>query len=161
MAILFAIIALTGWAVGDIFLTKVSRRIGEGLAAFWWFIGNLCISLLYLPFAPPLLDVKMLGIAMLLGFFANSAMLLYIRALTIGNASLAGTIAGAFPLVTVPLSILLFGERLIPIQFLGIVVILAGLTLSTLKKEGIREIQSGRIFSDPGAGLALISMVMW
>lgn len=161
MAILFALVALVGWGAGDVFITLSSRKIGNGLTTFWWLVFNLLLSLLYLPFAPPINNWGMVIVAVAMGLVSVISVLLYTRALEIGNASLVGTISGAFAIITVPLSMILFGERLVPVQLMGIILILVGLVMATLKMEAIREIKTGKVFSDPGAGLALIVMIIW
>ena len=161
MAILFALVALVGWGAGDIFITKSSRLIGSGLTTFWWLVFNLLLSLLYLPFAPPITNWTMMAAALVMGLVSVLSVLWYIRALEIGNASLVGTISGSFAVITVPLSIILFNEHLLPLQLIGIFLILSGLILASLKKEAIREIKTGKVFSDPGSGLALLVMVIW
>jgi len=161
MAILFALIALVGWGVGDIFVTIVSRKIGYIIGLLWWQVFSLLISLFYLPFAGTLSDWRMFALAFGLNIFATVGTLSYFKALEIGNASLTGTIAGSFPLITVPLSILLFQEKLNNIQLIGIVLIFIGLILGSLKEDGLKEIRSGKIFSDRGVLYCLITLVIW
>jgi len=161
MAIPFALVALVGWGVGDVFITIASRKIGNGLTTFWWLTFNLILSLLYLPFAPPITNWGMVALALVMGLVGVVSVLWYFRALEIGNASLVGTIAGSFAMITVPLSVILFGEQLVPQQIVGIILILFGLVMATLKKEAIKEIKTGKVFSDPGVGLALVVMLIW
>lgn len=161
MAIIFALIALVGWGIGDIFVTIASRKSGNLVANFWWLVFALVLSLFYLPFAGQISDWNMILVAFGIHLIGNLGILLYFRALEIGNASLVGTIAGSFAAVTVPLSIILFGERLTQFQFAGIIFILLGLVLASLKKDALLEIKSGKVFSDPGAGLALLIMILW
>lgn len=156
MAILFALIALVGWGAGDIFITKATRKIGEGLTTFWWLIICFLISLVYLPFAPAVNDWGMIGVILLLSFFQIMAVVWYIKALENGNASLVGTIAGSFSLIVVILSMILYGETLQIPQIAGIIFISVGFVLSSLKKEALFELRSGKVFSDPGVGLAII-----
>lgn len=161
MEIVFALIALVGWGVGDIFVTIASRKTGNLVANFWWLVFSLVLSLFYLPFAGKISDWNMILVAFGIHLIGNLGILLYFRALEIGNASLVGTIAGSFAAVTVPLSIVLFKENLNSFQLIGIIFILVGLVLASLRKDALNEIKSGKVFSDPGAGLALIIMILW
>jgi len=161
MAILFALIALVGWGVGDIFIAIVSRKIGNRVAFFLWLFFSFLVSLIYLPFAGPFPNLNFFLLAYGMNVFVSVGTLAYFKALEIGNASLVGTIAGSFPLITVPLSIVLFHEQLNNIQLVGIVLILIGLILASLKEEAIREIQTGKIFSDKGVLYSLIILVTW
>ena len=161
MAILFALIALVGWGVGDIFVTIASRKIGNAITFFWWLVIGLFMGLVYLPFAGSLTSWKMFAIAYGLNVFASIGTLAFFKALEIGNASLTSTIAGSFPLITVPLSIILFHENLSTLQVIGIIFILVGLILGSLKEDAIKEIRSGKIFSDRGVLYALITLLIW
>lgn len=161
MAIIFAIIALVGWGAGDIFLAIASKKIGDRKMLFFWMFFSFILSLLYLPFAPAMNDWRMFGVATFSRVLGLVGVFLYFRAFEVGNVSLAGTIAGSYALVTIPLAMILFGERLNTFQLLGIGCILLGLILASLKEDAIKEIRTGKVFSDPAVPLALTTMVFW
>lgn len=74
----------------------------------------------------------------LLGNAINGvAWLYYYKALEKGSVSIVGTITAAYPTVTVLLAWLFLGEKLLPLQYLGIaVIILAGLLIAYQKDAG-------------------------
>src|SRR3989344_2128598 len=109
MAVFFALIALVGWGAGDIFVTLLSRKIGSRKALFLWLLGSFVLASLYVPFAKPISDYPMFIFIFILHLFGLAGTVLYFKALEIGNASLVGTIAGAFPIITVPLSVAKIG----------------------------------------------------
>lgn len=161
MAILFALYTLLGWGSGDIFIAKVSRKIGNIQASFWWMAMCLLISSFYIPFAGPISDFTMLFIAFLINGLGFAGTFLYIRALEKGNASLVGTISGAFALITVPLSVILFGEKVLPIQMGGIILILCGLILATLPYHLLKKRNFLSLIEDKSNLSALFVMLLW
>ncbi|KKS97669.1 MAG: hypothetical protein UV73_C0006G0023 [Candidatus Gottesmanbacteria bacterium GW2011_GWA2_43_14] len=161
MAVLFALLALVGWGTGDIVVAKVSRKIGNRLTAFIWLIASFILSSLYLPLAGPVNDWPMLTAATLLGFAGTLGTILYFQALEIGNASLVGTISGAFPIVTVPLSILLFRESLSWVQFAAIFLTLAGLILSTLHTDDIKNRNLDRLLKEKSILFSFATLLIW
>lgn len=161
MAVFFALLALTGWASGDIFITIVSRKYGNKLTFVYWMMISLILSSLYLPFAGKLPDWSYFGIAAGISFISFLGNFSYFKALEIGIASLIGTIAGSFAIVTVPLSIILFKESLSLAQAVGILFVIVGLVLASLKFEEIKSKKLKNILSDPGVIFALFTMIAW
>ncbi|KKS47313.1 hypothetical protein A2781_00805 [Candidatus Gottesmanbacteria bacterium RIFCSPHIGHO2_01_FULL_42_27] len=161
MAIFFALLALVGWGAGDIMVAKVSRILGNRAANFIWLIGSFLISSLYIPFAGPVNDWAMLFLAILINFFGLYGTIFYFRALEVGHTSLVGTISGAFPVVTVPLSILLFKESLTAIQIGAILLIISGLVLATFHFEEIKKRNLSRLLKEKSIVLSFATLLIW
>lgn len=161
MAVFFALIALVGWGTGDIFIAKLSRKIGGIEALYAWLIGCFILMSFYLPWAGPIADWKFYLIAIalnLMGIFTN---IFYFKALESGNASLVGTISGSFPVVTVPLSILLFAEKLSSLQLIAIILVIIGLIFSSLNLAEIKKRNLGNLVKDKNIRYALLTCVLW
>ena len=148
MAVFFALIALVGWGAGDIFVTLLSRKIGSRKALFLWLLGSFVLASLYVPFAKPISDYPMFIFIFILHLFGLTGTVLYFKALEIGNASLVGTIAGAFPIITVPLSVVIFAEKLGQIQILAIAMTICGLIFSTLHWQEIMKSNFSRLINE-------------
>lgn len=161
MAIFFAILALIGWGTGDIIVALVARKIGNRPALFLWLIAGLILASLYLPFAGPVKDWPMFAWAAILGFGGTLGSLSYLRALETGNASLVGTISGAFPVVTVPLSILLFKESLTAVQIGAILLTISGLVLATFHFEEIKNRNLSRLVKEKSIVLSFATLLIW
>ena len=161
MAILFALIALVGWGVGDIFGTKVARKIGNVYGFFWLHIFALLFSSLYIPWAGRIENFTYLLLAFLLGLIVSFSSLLYFRGLEVGNASLVGTIAGSFSIITIALSMIFFGEKVTLVQLMGIILVILGVILSSFKIEDSKRKTWQSFLSNPGIIYALIAMVGW
>lgn len=161
MAVLFALVTLIGWGVGDIFVAISSRKIGNLHTYVWGFLFASVITSLYIPFAGPIKDQQMFLLAILLNIIHTIANLSYFRSLEVGNASLAGTVAGSFPIVTVFLAILFFHEALSVGRLAGIILIVFGIILASMNMKFVQTLRMKYIFSDKGIIYALIAAVGW
>lgn len=161
MAIFFALLAFVGWGSGDVFVTIASRKIGNLHTYFWGYCFALILTSFYIPFAGPFPDISVIVIAFLIQIVHTAANIAYFRSLEIGNASLAGTISGGFPLVSVAISMILFGEILTPLKLLGILTIFTGVLLTSFDITQWRRNGFLRAVSDPGVPFALIALLGW
>lgn len=51
LPIIFALVALLGWGVGDVFVTFATRKIGAYSSSFYGYFFGLLVASLYIPFA--------------------------------------------------------------------------------------------------------------
>lgn len=159
--ILFAFIAFVGWGSGDIFGGIVSRKIKGYSASFWFYLFSFLIGSFMLPFFWYQLSgirQQMWVIMIGLNFLLPVASVLFYEGLRIGNASLVGTIGSAFAALTVVLSVIFLGDKLTVFQIIPIVIIFAGLILSSLE---LKSFKIKNIFADKGVPYALGAMVLW
>lgn len=161
MAILLAVLAHLGYAIGDVFGVVSTRRIGAKVTTFWvylvLFIAFTPLSLLFLDQVDSIsLDVAVVNA--LLSAVGVIAFLAFTEALRIGNAPLVGAIAGAFPAAIVVLAMIFYGERLTPTQGLAISGIISGIILSSLD---VRRLIRRGIHFDRAVKLSLVAMVCW
>ena len=105
----FALIALLGWGIGDIFVVLAARRVGNVKTFFWQLLLATILTSLYIPLAWPMTDGKMFLCAAILGLLQFFGTLNYFKGLEIGNASLVGAVAGSFSVVVVLLSPFIYG----------------------------------------------------
>lgn len=161
MAIFFAFLTLIGWGVGDIFGAVAIRRIGSLAANFWWSLFGFIFASLYIPFAGGIADYKYFIFAILIATVNIFGNLFFYKGLQFGNASLNGTIAGSYILITVLISIFFFKEAITGWQFLGIILILIGIILGSLNFSQIKKMKLKEIFSDKGIKFSFLAMIMW
>lgn len=153
--------AFFGWAVGDIFGTVVTRKIGAYSTTLWSLVFSFVILSLYVPFAqgslgdftPGLFTLNIiLGIIAIIGFVAFN------EALRVGNASVVGTIVASFAAFAALLSLVFLGERVNAQQGLAIIVIFAGVVFCSMD---VVELKAKRILKGKGILLAIVTMVCW
>lgn len=160
MAVIFALITLIGWGAGDIFVALSSRRLGAKQAYFWGMAFAFVLASAYIPFAGEMTDWGMFFIAILLNVVHIFGNLAYFKGLEIGKTAVVGTLSGAFVLVTILISLLLFGENLNLTQILGIVLIISGGIMVSLKLDNSGDNIRG-ILTDKGIIYALAACLGW
>jgi len=160
-AIIFALVAFVGWAVGIFFECIVARRINSYSLTFWGLVLGAILSSLYLPFAFPLVQGYTVGLLLLnifLAIFFIGGTIVYYEALQVENRSLIGTIASVFPVFTVLISIFFLGEKVDLPHAIAIVITFAGLLLCILD---LKELTGGKKLVSKGTILALIASISW
>lgn len=160
-AIFFALISFFGWAVGDIFGTVSTRKIGGYSLTLWENILTLIIASFFLPFVfkdlnnlTPAIFLLTLG----LGSIFIITLITFYEGLRIGNASLVSTISSSFVALVVIFSMIFFKERLSAYQILSLIPIFVGIFLSTFD---FKEFRKGNLHLDKGIILAIITMFFW
>lgn len=161
MAILFALIALAGWGVGDLFGAISSRLIGAKISYFWAMLVVSVLICFYIPFAGPVSDWRMFGVAIVLNLIHMFANVSGLMGLEVGNAAIVGTLSGTSTVLTILISLFLFGERLSILQSLGVVLVIGGGLLVSLNFEHFVNFRKGKIFSDKGIPFAIGAMLGW
>lgn len=152
--LILALTAYIGWGTGDIYGAIASRKIGAYSTTFYICFLSFLLFSLYVPFAIPELahfSPLIIGICILMGFIFVSASVALNEAFASSNASVVGTITSSYTTVVLIFSLLFFQETLSLFQTMAIVVVIAGVTLCTLKfDEGAVS-----LFKDRGILLAL------
>ncbi|OGG20434.1 hypothetical protein A3D03_01705 [Candidatus Gottesmanbacteria bacterium RIFCSPHIGHO2_02_FULL_40_13] len=159
MAIIFALIALIGWGVGDICVTIASRKLGFLVTYFWAFVFGLIVIVFMMPFMGGISDGRMFFFAILLNLIHTAGNLSFFRGLEVGNASIVGTITGTFSIVSVILSLIFFKESVSWLQAIGITFAGLGVILVSLKLGGTGKIS--RFFADRGVSYAIVTLFCW
>lgn len=159
MAIFFALITFLGWGIGDLFVTVASRRLGFLVSYFWGFLFGSIFIIGIMPFMGPLSDVNMFAVAIFLNVIHTIGNLSFFRGTQVGNASIVGTIVGAFSMVSVVLSLIFFKDNLSLLQITGIILAIIGVIVTSIRINSFKSISD--IFSDRGAIYGLITMFCW
>lgn len=160
ISILFALISYAGWAIGDILLAIITRRIGGYSTAFWTYVVGIFIGGFFVPFyfnQLSNLTISIFVLNLFLGLLLISGWVAFNEALRIANPSLVGTISSSFSVLTVVLSVIIFKEHVTYAQVIAILIIFTGLLLATLD---VSVWKKGKLFNK-GVLLALFTMISW
>ena len=161
IVVFFAIVSLLGWGTGDIFTTFASRKMGSYNSTFYGYLFGGLLAAFYIPLALNTwksFNISLIFLTLILTIIKIIAVLAYNEGLKIGNSSIVGTIAGAFTSVVVILSLLFLGEKLSAMQSLSIIIIFAGLFLSSVNFSDLRNKKS---IINKGTVFALIATFGW
>ena len=131
------VLATLGFAVWGVVLAAATRTNEPfALVIIWRLWGVALMSAFILwkrsPVAP-LLRISTLAIVALVGILDTGANVLLMLGIESGFASLVMTGSGAYPLIPAVLAILVLRERLAPNQYVGVVVLVAGLIALSLQ----------------------------
>lgn len=161
MAIIFALISYVGWAVGDIFGTVASRKIGGYSTPFWYgVLQTVILGLLSPLFITELRNftLSVFTSSILLGILGNIGLVAFYEGVRRGNAALVATIAGSAAAVAVVLSTVFLKETLSLSQLISIAIIFVGLFLSTFP---FSELFKRQLKDHKGIILGFVAMVTW
>lgn len=161
LAIIFALVAYFAWSSGDIFGTIATRKLGAYSTTFWTLLLGLIIFSFYIPFSLNEIQGLTIGIfflSIILGLILATSFLTFNEALRIAHPSLVGTIAASFSALVVVLSIIFLKETITNYQVLSILVIFAGVIISSLD---FKELQKRKFTFNKGVLLAIATMIGW
>ena len=130
-----------GWGIYDFLGGVYSKEIGPFKSLFWSQLAGL-ISVLLLIFAFTLnLNVTIL-VSILLpiaAIFYSAGYLLFFKGFEIGNVSIVAATMNLWAVFTMLFAFIFMGQRLSPMQTLGVVMIISGVTLASLNWNDIKN----------------------
>jgi drug/metabolite transporter (DMT)-like permease len=157
LGIALAIIAMLSWGVGDFFMQKSLRRIGDWETLFFVCLFGAVIVLPFVYSELPLVlgDIRALGFLFVASAVLLAAALLDFEALKAGKLSVVEPIWSLEVPVAAFLAFLFFGETLSLIQYVLIAVLVVGLMAVSARKGFL-----SRRTLERGALLAFLSAVI-
>lgn len=160
-AIITGLISFVGWGSGDVFGTYTARKLGGVAASFFASIASLIFALLLFPYMPGNFGdytFPILLLNIILAFFGVAGNIALNVGLKASNAPLVGTISGSFPAVVILIGVLIFNDHVSFYQFIAIVLIFAGIILSShTNSKGDRS----KFWKDKGIHFAFLAMITW
>ena len=130
-----------GWGIYDFLGGVYTKQIGPSKAFFWsQLVGLISVSLLL--FVLPIgIDVPILVIVLLpvAAILYSAGYLLFFKGFEIGNISIVAATMNLWAVFTMLFAFIFMGQRLSTIQFLGVLMIISGVTLASLNWSEIRN----------------------
>ena len=140
-SILAGLGGMFGWGLYDFIGGFFSKRIGNFKTFFWsQLAGSVFATLLAFVLAinlniPPWIVITIL----VASIFYAAAYLLFFRGFELGNVSIISATMNLWAVFTMLFAFIFFGQRLSTFQFLGVIMILAGVALVSLKWSEIKD----------------------
>ena len=130
-----------GWGVYDFLGGVYSKQIGPFKSFFWSQLAGLIFSLLlFFIFAislnVPVLIIILIPIAAMI---YSAGYLFFFKGLEIGNVSIVAATMNLWAVFTMLFAFVFMGQRLLPIQSLGVFMIISGVSLASLNWSDIRN----------------------
>jgi transporter family protein len=130
-----------GWGIYDFLGGVYTKQIGPFKAFFWsQLAGLISVSLLLFVF-PISLNVPILVIVLLpvAAILYSAGYLFFFKGFEIGNISIVAATMNLWAVFTMLFAFIFVGQRLSTIEFLGVLMIISGITLASLNWSDIRN----------------------
>jgi len=130
-----------GWGVYDFLGGVYSKQIGPFKSFFWSQLAGLIFSLLLLFIFAISLNVPVLAIILIpiAAMIYSAGYLFFFKGLEIGNVSIVAATMNLWAVFTMLFAFVFMGQRLLPIQSLGVFMIIFGVSLASLNWSDIRS----------------------
>jgi transporter family protein len=140
LSILAGLGSMFGWGISDFLAGLFSKRIGNTKTFFWSQLAGLVFAMLLtlffaVRFNIPTQTAILLPVA---AIFYAGAYLLFYKGFEIGNISVVSATINLWAVFTMLFAFIFLGQRLSGIQLLGVIMIIAGVTLVSLKWSDIQ-----------------------
>lgn len=141
LSLLAGLGGMFGWGTSDFFAGLFSKKIGHFKTFFWSQLAGLVFAILLIVFFAINFNVPVL-IAILLpiaAIFYASAYLFFYRGFELGNISTVSATINLWAVFTMLFAFIFLGQRLSGVQFFGVIMIIAGVTLVSLRWSDIKN----------------------
>lgn len=141
LSILSGIAGMFGWGIYDFLGGVYAKQIGPFKSFFWsQLAGLISVFLLIFIFAIslniPVLVIILLPIAAII---YSAGYLFFFRGFEIGNVSIVAATMNLWAVFTMLFAFIFMGQRLSPMQSLGVFMIISGVSLASLNWSDIRN----------------------
>ena len=130
-----------GWGLYDFFGGLFSKRIGNFKTFFWSQLAGLVFAILLIFAFAVNLNIPT-SIAILIpvaSILYAAAYLLFFKGFELGNVSIISATMNLWAVFTMVFAFIFLGQRLSTFQFLGVLMIIAGVALVSLKWSDIKD----------------------
>ena len=160
MSVLFGLVTALCWGLADFAVTIVSRRLTAFQTTVGMHIGAVIYAGILVIVTAALGDfpVSELWPFVLIGLLGCAGYLAFFKALNIGPLSIVSPIVSGYAVITVILAVVVLAERPSPLQILAIIVVFAGVGLTSTDLRSLRRSGPGTVWSR-GILLAVVAMV--
>jgi transporter family protein len=140
-SILAGLGGMFGWGLYDYFGGLLSKRIGNFKTIFWsQLVGLVFATLLIFAFAINLNIPTSIAILLpVASVLYAAAYLLFFKGFELGNVSIISATMNLWAVFTMVFAFIFLGQRLTTFQFLGVLMIIAGVALVSLKWSDIKD----------------------
>lgn len=141
LSILAGLGGMLGWGTSDFFAGLFSKKIGHFKTFFWsQSAGLIFATMLIAVFAISFNVSTSIGILLpIAAIFYASAYLFFYKGFELGNISIVSATINLWAVFTVLFAFIFLGQRLSGLQFLGVAMIIVGVTLVSLKWSDIKN----------------------
>lgn len=140
-SILAGLGGMFGWGISDFFGGLYSKKIGRFKTFFWSQLAGLVFAtLLLFVFAINLKIPTMIAVLLpVASVLYAAAYLLFYKGFEMGDVSIISATINLWAVFTMLFAFIFLGQRLSTLQFLGVLMIIVGVALVSLKGSDIKD----------------------
>jgi drug/metabolite transporter (DMT)-like permease len=141
LSILAGLGGMFGWGTSDFFASLGADKIGHFKTFFWSQLIGMIFIMLFIPFFALNINISFTIFLLLVvsSIFYAVAYLFFYKAFEIGNVSIIMTTINLDPVSAMVIAFIFLGQRLSSWQFIGVLMIIAGVTLVSLKIQDLKN----------------------
>lgn len=130
-----------GWGISDFIAGLFSKRLGNFKTLFWSQLAALASSALLIFLSGLNFNMSPLiaGLIPLAAIFYAGAYLLFYKGYELGNISIVSATINLWAVFTMLFAFIFLGQRLSGVQLLGVILIISGVTLVSLKWSDVKN----------------------
>lgn len=141
--VLFSLVPLVSWGVGDFFASKLSKRVNNfALSLFLSIVGWFVVTPIVFYYGFPAVTLGQVGYFFLGSVFVNGGFLLMLRGFNNGPTGLVAPIANAYAIVTALVAALFFGDSIGLTKVAGILLVVMGISAVSYSKPAPGEFKN-------------------
>lgn len=161
LGVLFGILSMLAWGIGDFFLAKVSKITNPLRIAFWnQVIGVAFLTIPLIFFFEPKTFTPWILLSLVIVSILNlSGFLTFCKAFRIGPVSIVGPVANSYAALAAVLGILLLRESITLVRGVGILLVILGAVLGSIRMTDLRKLKFK--MSSKGVPYALSTFLTW
>jgi len=133
-----ALIPVALWGISGLLQKISTNSISGELSALWFLLAFVPVAIFLITREPlpPRISVRTWFLVILLGLtFALGNFAILLAFASHGKASIIAPVAGLYPLVSIPLAVVVLGERIGPREWIGIVVALCAVAAISIESK--------------------------
>lgn len=135
LSVLIGIGGMFGWGVYDFLGGVFAKQIGPFKSLFWsQFAGSISLLMLAFFLMPPFqVSLLIFILCSIAALIYASGYLLFFRGFQLGNVSIVAATMNLWAVFTMIFAFLFMGQRLSPLQTVGVIMIVGGATLASIR----------------------------
>lgn len=160
--VIFGILTMFCWGVGDVLWAYVSRKIGNVVSLMMAFLANLTILLILL-FTwdyPQIFDLKSTIFSSIAGVLYLLAAIFYFQGFIKGSASLVAAIGSPWAIIVIAFGVVFLDEKLNLLQGISLGIIIIGTIVTSIDLSELKDSTKAK-FSDPGIKYGFAALICW
>ena len=148
LGIIFGLASMLSWGFADFLNKVILQKITLKQMLYIGIPMNLLFLILMWPiFVKDMPGIFDIGFALLTAVIMSTAWTCFMIAMSKEKLSLVTAVGSAYPMITIALGVFILGEKILPKEYLGILLVIIGLIFACISFKDKLKITSGLKFA--------------